>query len=538
MRRYRVGTTLAGSSRLATMMVSPANAAPRAVAGGISVADSSSFTTRLAGATRFDTAVAISGQFSAGVPSVYIATGSNFPDALAAGAAAGTQSPVLLVDGADVPDSVVAEVRRLQPGKVIIVGGAAAVPDSVGVELGAYASGGWSRLAGADRYATAVAVSQATFSPGVPVVYLATGANFPDALTGSALGAFGGGPVLLTGRDALPDATSAELTRLQPAQIYVLGGAALISDALIDSLTNSFGPGRAYRVAGGSRYDTNVEADGYVSAPSSTLILATGMNFPDALAGAALAGHLHSLMLFVGAGALDSEQFQFVRAIAPTHVIVLGGTTSVPDAAVNDVLAAAGLIPIPPEEQAADYAVDTTPSGNVDRWNPCQAIVWRLNAPNASDTIIAEIKQAVADVSTASGLVLNYGGTTNFVPTQESYGNVPGQMIVAYLPGLDSDLFAGDPEYGGVGGYDAPDDSGEIYDSFAYINSSEVDSAPAQAAETVIRHELGHAVGLEHAKYPTEIMYPTFGSDSPTNYSVGDNAGLAKVGKPAGCFPK
>ena len=81
------------------------------------------------------------------------------------------------------------------------------------------------RLAEPDRFATAAAVSAATSDPGVDVAFIATGANFPD---GNADGMFAG-PILLTGRDTLPQATIAEPQRLGPDFIVVLGGPAAVS---------------------------------------------------------------------------------------------------------------------------------------------------------------------------------------------------------------------------------------------------------------------------------------------------------------------
>ncbi|MDQ2673334.1 MAG: cell wall-binding repeat-containing protein, partial [Chloroflexota bacterium] len=74
------------------------------------------------------------------------------------------------------------------------------------------------RLAGADRYATAAAISKASFSPGVPVAYVATGGNFPDALAAGAAAVRHGGPVLLVSSSSVPGATASELARLDPAE--------------------------------------------------------------------------------------------------------------------------------------------------------------------------------------------------------------------------------------------------------------------------------------------------------------------------------
>jgi putative cell wall-binding protein len=97
-------------------------------------------------------------------------------------------------------------------------------------------SGSVVRLAGADRYATAVAVSKAAFAPGVDVAYIAYGLNFPDALAGAAAAGYRGGPVLLTPTSTLNAATAAELTRLKPKRIIVLGSTGVISSTVYNQL--------------------------------------------------------------------------------------------------------------------------------------------------------------------------------------------------------------------------------------------------------------------------------------------------------------
>src|SRR5580704_6007818 len=84
--------------------------------------------------------------------------------------------------------------------------------------FGGTTSVGSIRLAGADRFATAAAVSQATYPDGAPIAYVATGLDFPDALAAAAA-AGGHGPVLLTLPDSVPPATSSELARLHPHQV-------------------------------------------------------------------------------------------------------------------------------------------------------------------------------------------------------------------------------------------------------------------------------------------------------------------------------
>jgi len=191
---------------------------------------------RVAGDSRYATVARLSARtFPDGAEVAYVATGTDFPDALGAAAAAGaTGAPVLLTGGGALAPETAAEIARLRPERIVVLGGPLAVADAVVADLGRL--GAVERLAGESRFATAAQVSAAAFGPGVPVAYLATGAAFPDALGGGAAAGALGGPVLLTGADALPAATAAELARLRPARIVVVGGAAAVSDAVLDEV--------------------------------------------------------------------------------------------------------------------------------------------------------------------------------------------------------------------------------------------------------------------------------------------------------------
>lgn len=200
--------------------------------------------TRIAGADRYATAAAVSAAtFDPGVPVAYVANGRLFPDALAGAVAAALgPGPVLLVPGSTIPSTVAAELARLRPGRIVVLGGTAVVPADVEVSLAGYTAGTVTRIAGADRYGTAAAISAATFSPGVPVVYVANGDAFPDALTGAVPASLGPGPVLLIPGGSIPAAVGAELTRLAPGRIVVLGGVSRVSASVQTQLAGYLGP--------------------------------------------------------------------------------------------------------------------------------------------------------------------------------------------------------------------------------------------------------------------------------------------------------
>ncbi|MEO8511121.1 MAG: cell wall-binding repeat-containing protein [Chloroflexota bacterium] len=198
---------------------------------------------RVSGGDRYETAAALShSTFPAEVSVAYVSTGRNFPDALAGGAAAGRdRGPVLLVRGDEVPTATANELSRLRPGRIVILGASGVVSDAVARTLTRYSSN-VSRLAGADRYATAVKVSQSGFKPDAPqTVYVATGANFPDGLAGGPVAGLAPGPLLLVTSNTLPSIVAAELQRLAPSNVVILGGPGTVSDAVaraIDAVVN------------------------------------------------------------------------------------------------------------------------------------------------------------------------------------------------------------------------------------------------------------------------------------------------------------
>ncbi|MGZ6260337.1 MAG: cell wall-binding repeat-containing protein, partial [Candidatus Limnocylindrales bacterium] len=128
------------------------------------------------------------------------------------------------------------ELKRLKPARIFVVGGPTAVPEAIRADLAAYTAGPVTRLAGGDRYETAAAVSAAVYGQS-NVVYLATGRDFPDALAGSALG----GPLLLVPGSSIPAAVLAEVVRLRPLRIVVLGSPAAVADAPANALRAALG---------------------------------------------------------------------------------------------------------------------------------------------------------------------------------------------------------------------------------------------------------------------------------------------------------
>ena len=188
-----------------------------------------------------------------------------------------------------------------------------------------------SRIAGADRYGTAAAISKARFGGGASTVFVATGAGFPDALAGAPAAAKARGPVLLTARHELPSFTAAELARLSPTKIVVLGGAGVIADAVVSQL-RQYAP-TVVRIAGGNRFETaaKISASSFAAGVPVTY-LATAGTFPDALSGGAVAGRAGGPILLVERGAVPGATAKELARLKPGRIVVLGGTGVISDA--------------------------------------------------------------------------------------------------------------------------------------------------------------------------------------------------------------
>jgi putative cell wall-binding protein len=294
---------------------------------------------RIAGANRYDTAALFSANLvQAQRPVAYVATGASFADALAAGPASGFEgSPVLLVERDAVPASVKAELCRVNPGHIVVMGGAAAISQRVYDEVRTCAKAGADpihREEGVNRYHTASLVSRNTYDPGVGVVYVATGENFADALAGGAAGAWNKGPLLLVQRDGIPFDTGVELDRLNPQRIVVLGGTGSVSENVLNQI-RQYGP--VTRIAGATRYDTAAQVARTQFGPLvGGLVVATGQSFPDAVAAGA-AGF--PIILVPSGGSAPAEAKAAIEALKPLGVVVLGGQGAVPD----QTLASLGL---------------------------------------------------------------------------------------------------------------------------------------------------------------------------------------------------
>jgi len=319
-------TTSASSSSTSSSSTSSTSTT---VAGKVAVS-------RLSGSDRLATAIAISAQTfptAGSAKTVVLAGGWSFADALAgAPLAAAKGGPLLLSATASLDPRVAAEIARVLPagGTVYVLGGPSAVDPSVDAAL---TTSGFkvTRLAGSDRFATAVTIAD-TGLGNPSTIYEATGMDFPDALSAAALAAVNHGAILLTNGAQQAPETASYLQSHTGDKATALGGAAAAADPT------------ATPVVGSDRWDTSAKAAALVKSPTA-LGIASGNTFPDALAGgAAIGAAAGPLLLVPPTGTLPGPTQTWLKGAKPgvTQVYVYGGQVAVADAVATAVKAALG----------------------------------------------------------------------------------------------------------------------------------------------------------------------------------------------------
>ncbi len=282
--------------------------------------------------------------------SVVVATGENWPDALGGSSLAGAVGgPILLVGGDVLPGAVASEIERLGAERVFLLGGTGAVSDAVASALGAIPGvDEVERVAGADRYETAEKVAARTVGllddyDGTALV--ATGDMFPDALAGSPLATAEGWPIYLASTGGLRVSTLSAMDSAGVTDAIILGGTGVVPASVETGLDREL-PGGVERLWGADRYATAAEVAEYgvdtVGMHWDGVALATGADFPDALAGGVMQGLDRSVVMLTRTDLLPAATSSALEANASSIVTlrILGGTGAVTDAVRQEAMSA------------------------------------------------------------------------------------------------------------------------------------------------------------------------------------------------------
>jgi putative cell wall-binding protein len=294
------------------------------------------------GGDRYDTAVRAS-QKAYPDPSeadaVILAYSQNFPDALAASYLAGAlDAPILLSDTSGMDEVTEAEIKRLSPSTVYIVGGTGSISEGVKDTLEAYDfAPAVVRLGGAGREETAYEIAKAAKEMGSAptTAFVADAANFPDALSAGSLSAGQGVPILLTATGSLDEWTQRFLEENDISDIIIVGGSGSVSETVATQLRALSHNPTVTRWSGSDRYATSADVLTKAIAKwnlTPTIIgLASGEGFPDALVGGAAVGNRGGLLAITDPDTLSAAAEGVISTYKDgiSDVEIFGGTGTI-----------------------------------------------------------------------------------------------------------------------------------------------------------------------------------------------------------------
>ena len=262
---------------------------------------------RIGGADRTETSLKVLEKLG-GVKKTYLVNGYQFSDALSIApvAAANNEGIVLATKG-----NVDASLSKQGISEVTLVGGENSISSSVEKSLASKFK--TNRIAGTDRYKTSEMIVEST---GKKEVGVATGKDFPDALSSGAFLAKKNLPLLLVNgktQTSLPQGLKG---------LYTFGGKS--------SVANDFGK----RIAGTNRYETS-EKIAEEFGKSDVVVLASGTNFADALAAAPLAKKMNAPIVLVKKDSLSENAKKLVKEAKKVYVV--GGENTISNKLVDEI---------------------------------------------------------------------------------------------------------------------------------------------------------------------------------------------------------
>ena len=261
---------------------------------------------RINGKNRYETSVKLSNNYD-NSDVVVLASGKDFPDALAgSGLASSLKAPLLLVDSDTIPSVVSKEIERLNAKSIIVLGGKNTIKDNALSNVTAHIT----RIAGNNRYDTSLKIAENIKDlSGLIVV---NGNNFPDALSA-------GGLTLDNKAVILTDGKTLDLPKkLSNLPVTVLGG----NNSVSNEIANKY---NADRISGKDRYQTSLLA--VKRAGQDNILIADGTNYPDALSAITLASKMPASILLTSPKTINKESLDYVDSL--NKAIIIGGTNSV-----------------------------------------------------------------------------------------------------------------------------------------------------------------------------------------------------------------
>ncbi|MBN3554179.1 cell wall-binding repeat-containing protein [Fictibacillus nanhaiensis] len=294
---------------------------------------------RIGGKDRFEVSAGISKEVEdQGVYSdtIIITRGDLYTDALSGGPLAALEdSPILLTGTHALPNKTLDEIIRRSPEKAIILGGTGSVSTKVENQLRSLGVQTIQRIAGKDRFEVSASVAK-QLAEYTDTAIIASGLNFPDALSASSMAGYAGMPILLVRTSTVPDSIQAFIKDNPDINNFIIvGGPATVSDSVKTKIKQLRSDAFVDRIGGLNRYQVSINTANYgienYGMDLSSLVVARGDVFADALSGSPLASFTGAPILLTTSTKVENNIINYLKQKqGETDLIyILGGTGSI-----------------------------------------------------------------------------------------------------------------------------------------------------------------------------------------------------------------
>lgn len=289
---------------------------------------------RLYGTNRIETAINIAKEISPSkLSNIILVSGENFPDGLSASVLAKKLNAPILLTGTLKDSQSVFDFMKANADSstnIYVIGGTGVIGVEFENKIKELGLNSIKRISGSDRFDTCQKVDdELNIEQGTPIV-VASGENFPDALSISSIAAAKGYPVVLASKDSITSSLVNFIKVKDPSKIYIIGGPGVVSDNVKKQIQNSSSltDENIIRLFGNDRYDTSLAIAKHFNLSSDTVTFSSGKNFPDALAGSVYAANKNASVLLVDKESIANQKM-FIDQKKYSNKVLFGGEASI-----------------------------------------------------------------------------------------------------------------------------------------------------------------------------------------------------------------
>jgi putative cell wall-binding protein len=192
-------------------------------------------------------------------------------------------------------------------------------------------------LRGNERYDTAVEVSNEGWKNGSESVVLTNGNSVVDGVTATPLATSKDAPILLTEKGKIPEATKAELKRLNPKNIVVIGGTSVVDENALKELNTILPSSQVKRIGGIDRYETSLLIAKEIVSPINKVYVTGGYGEADSLSIASKAGEEKQPIILSEKESINNDTFNWLKTKNLQDAYFIGGSQVLSDKVIEKI---------------------------------------------------------------------------------------------------------------------------------------------------------------------------------------------------------